>query len=115
MRRRDFIRSVSSAALVSGVGAAPSARASSSRRTAVVIGAGIAGLSAAWELRKSGFDVRIFEKWEFVGGRMRDAWMGPIWGPPHALGISEDNREMFALGDELGISADLAGDTGSDE
>ena len=30
--------------------------------TAVVIGAGIAGLAAAWSLRKAGFQVSIFEK-----------------------------------------------------
>jgi oxygen-dependent protoporphyrinogen oxidase len=84
-------------------------------RTAVVIGAGIAGLSAGYELRKAGFDVSIFEKWEFVGGRMREAWMGPIWGPPHALGILEANKEMFALGDELGIGEQLAGDHASEE
>ena len=116
MPRRDFIRAVSSAAIASGLGVGATAGfAANGARTAVVIGAGIAGLSAAWELRKAGFAVRIFEKWEFVGGRMRDAWMGPIWGPPHALGISEANREMFALGAELGIGDQLAGDAGSDE
>jgi oxygen-dependent protoporphyrinogen oxidase len=83
--------------------------------SAVVIGAGIAGLSAAYDLRKAGFDVKVFEKWEFVGGRMRDAWMGPVWGPPHALGILQANREMFALGAELGISEQLDGEVGSDE
>ena len=38
--------------------------------TAVIVGAGIAGLSAAWELRKAGFQVSIFEKENFTGGRM---------------------------------------------
>jgi len=82
--------------------------------TAVVIGAGIAGLSAGYELRKAGFTVSIFEKWDFVGGRMREAWMGPLWGPPHALGVLEANKEMFALGDELGIGDQLAGDNASE-
>lgn len=35
-----------------------------------VIGAGIAGLSCATDLRKAGFDVVVFEKNTFVGGRM---------------------------------------------
>ncbi|TAK05666.1 FAD-dependent oxidoreductase [Patescibacteria group bacterium] len=35
-----------------------------------VIGAGIAGLSCATDLRKAGFDVVVFEKNGYVGGRM---------------------------------------------
>lgn len=35
-----------------------------------VIGAGIAGLSCATDLRKAGFDVVVFEKNAYVGGRM---------------------------------------------
>lgn len=112
--RRDVLAGL---AAVSAIAATPAGASTggAERRSAVVIGAGIAGLSAAYELRKAGWDVAVFEKWEFVGGRMRDAWMGPIWGPPHALGILEANREMFALGAELGISDQLAGDAGSDE
>ena len=89
--------------------------ASNRPRTALVIGSGIAGLSAAHDLSKAGFATTVFEKWEFIGGRMRDAWMGPIWGPPHALGVLQANRDMFALGAELGITDQLNGDVGSDE
>ncbi|MFX0140035.1 MAG: FAD-dependent oxidoreductase, partial [Candidatus Hodarchaeota archaeon] len=35
----------------------------------VVIGAGIAGLSAAALLSKAGFEVVVFEKSQFLGGR----------------------------------------------
>ena len=35
-----------------------------------VIGAGMAGLTCAWELRRAGVDVQVFERHESVGGRM---------------------------------------------
>jgi oxygen-dependent protoporphyrinogen oxidase len=35
-----------------------------------VIGAGIAGLSCAWELRRAGVEVWVFEREDHVGGRM---------------------------------------------
>ena len=72
--------------------------------TAVVIGSGIAGLSAAYDLQKAGFAVTVFEKQPVAGGRMRDGWMGPLFGQVHAEEIFEGNKEMFALADEIGIS-----------
>lgn len=39
-------------------------------RKIAVIGAGIAGLTCAYELKKAGFDVTVFEKNKRVGGRM---------------------------------------------
>src|SRR5437588_8558814 len=36
---------------------------------AVVLGAGVAGLSAAYELRKAGYDVTVLEARDRVGGR----------------------------------------------
>ena len=38
------------------------------KRSVVVIGAGIAGLSAAVYLQRSGFDVTIYEQHEIPGG-----------------------------------------------
>ena len=78
--------------------------------TAVVIGAGIAGLSAAWDLRKAGFQVAIFEKEKFTGGRMVQLQMGPLYQFTHAAGVFEANKDMFALAAELGIEQDLRGD-----
>ena len=37
----------------------------------IVIGAGPAGISAAYELNKAGLEVKIFEKFESVGGLAR--------------------------------------------
>lgn len=76
--------------------------------TAVIIGGGIAGLSAAWDLRKAGFQVAIFEKEKFTGGRMIELQMGPLYQYTHAVGILEANHEMFALAKELGIESQLS-------
>jgi len=78
--------------------------------TAVIVGAGIAGLSAAWELRKAGFQVSIFEKENFSGGRMVELKTGPLHGATHAEGVFNANREMFALGAELGIESQVRGE-----
>jgi monoamine oxidase len=39
------------------------------RKKVVILGAGIAGLVSAWELRKAGFDCTILEARERPGGR----------------------------------------------
>jgi oxygen-dependent protoporphyrinogen oxidase len=106
--RRDVLKGLAAGGLLA---AAPIASAKKVQRgrTAVVIGAGIAGLSAAHELRRGGFDVSIFEKREWSGGRMREAWMGPLYGFTHAAGVLGANREMFSLAAELGIEQELRG------
>ncbi|MBS3754060.1 MAG: FAD-dependent oxidoreductase, partial [Anaerolineales bacterium] len=38
--------------------------------SALVIGAGIAGLTAAYQLQKRGLEVRVLEARDHVGGRM---------------------------------------------
>ena len=38
-----------------------------------VVGAGVAGLTAAGELQRAGLDVRVFEAGQQVGGRMASA------------------------------------------
>jgi oxygen-dependent protoporphyrinogen oxidase len=47
------------------------------RREVVVVGAGIAGLTAGWTLRDR--DVLVLEETERVGGRMRSEPRGPYW------------------------------------
>jgi oxygen-dependent protoporphyrinogen oxidase len=107
-QRRNFLKGLAAAAAASAVpgrlfaaGAGP---------TAVVIGGGIAGLSAAWELLKAGFQVSIFEKEKYTGGRMVELQMGPLYQFTHAVGVLEANHEMFALAAELGIEHELRGD-----
>ncbi len=109
-RRELMMKLAAAASAVPFLGlAACGGGAAGAGRTAVVIGAGIAGLSAAYELQKAGFKVTIMEKWDFVGGRMREAQVGPLKIAPHALGVHQNNREMFALAEEVGIKDELAG------
>lgn len=106
--RRDVLKGLTASGLLVCVPLASGQQAARGR-TAVVVGAGIAGLSAAYELRRAGFDVTIFEKREWSGGRMREAWMGPLYGFTHAAGVLTAYREMFALAAELGIADELNG------
>jgi oxygen-dependent protoporphyrinogen oxidase len=78
------------------------------RADVVIVGAGIAGLSAAWELRDR--DIVVLEAADRVGGRMWSEPRGPYWlnygghvigGPETATG-----RLMQALGVE---GVDLSG------
>lgn len=42
----------------------------------IIVGAGLAGLTAAYELVRAGFDVQVFEARERVGGRVQTAFFG---------------------------------------
>ena len=66
-QRRSLMKGLAAVTLASSV--MPGSLFAAGRGpTAVIIGAGIAGLSAAWDLRKAGFQVSIFEKEEFFDG-----------------------------------------------
>lgn len=72
--------------------------------TVAIVGAGIAGLTAAWELKKRGVEATVFEGGGRVGGR--------IWtdcdsrGAPFERGaefINADHKDIIALADELDV------------
>ena len=60
-QRRNLVKGLGAATAVSAVMPYTLA-ATGAGPTAVVIGSGIAGLTAAYDLRKAGFQVSIFEK-----------------------------------------------------
>ncbi|WP_165692744.1 protoporphyrinogen/coproporphyrinogen oxidase [Mycolicibacterium fortuitum] len=75
--------------------------------TAAVIGGGIAGMSAAYELKKAGFKVTVFESRNRVGGRICTEKHGPFLmdlGTAVYLGTS---KEAVALIHEIGLGAEF--------
>ncbi|KGQ18256.1 Monoamine oxidase [Lysobacter dokdonensis DS-58] len=84
-----------------------------------IVGAGIAGLSAAWALRAAGVPARVYEAQSRVGGRMlslRDHFPN---GQVIELGgelIDTGHTRIRTLAQELGLELDdlLAGETAAD-
>lgn len=70
------------AAAGSGVWAALRSSAASSSDV-IVVGAGLAGLTAAYELKRAGFDVKVLEARDRVGGRVHTI-RAPFRGGQHA-------------------------------
>lgn len=84
-----------------------------------IVGAGIAGLTAAWRLRQAGVPVRIFEAQERIGGRMfslrnyfREGHVAELGGEL----IDTGHVRIRALAATLGLVLDdlLAGETDVD-
>src|SRR6266852_1539595 len=67
MKRRSFLAAAAAAA----VAPATLLRAAEGKRRVVVVGAGLAGLSCAYELRKLGFEVVVLEGQGRAGGRVQ--------------------------------------------
>src|SRR5688500_12125793 len=65
--RRTFLKLLS---LASGGLAAPRVLPQSGTEVAV-LGAGLAGLAAAWNLMRQGYNVRVFEAQDTPGGRVK--------------------------------------------
>jgi protoporphyrinogen/coproporphyrinogen III oxidase len=69
----------------------------------VVIGGGIAGLGAAWDLQKAGVEVTILEKGPEIGGRCRSTHFA---GQDIALGafaFPDNDTALTRLANELGL------------
>ena len=62
--------------IASKVAAPPSLSGSGKGKRVVILGAGLAGLSAAFELRKLGYTVQVLEARDFAGGRCQTARKG---------------------------------------
>ena len=84
------------------------------RAEVVVVGAGIAGLTAAWRLAAAGVDVRVLELDDVVGGTARGGASevtGYPWAAHYVVAPFSDDRVMVRLLSELGVfdGVDAAG------
>src|SRR5260221_13223010 len=76
MNRRSFLVAAAAAAFAP----ATSLRAAQGKRKVVVVGAGLAGLSCAYELRKLGFGAIVLEGQGCAGGRVQTLREDLDWG-----------------------------------
>jgi len=70
----------------------------------IVVGGGLAGLTAAYTLQKRGFAVEVLEQETTPGGRMRSEAHGGFIVERGAQFIASSYRNMHALARELGIA-----------
>ena len=76
-------------------------------KTIVVIGAGIAGLTAAYELKKAGQDVLVLDKNDYVGGRMANVdWEG-FQVDIGAKFVTTADKSLTGMVEEMGLADQL--------
>lgn len=88
MKRRDFLRlclGATAAPWITGPALATRGRSRAPRGKVIVVGAGIAGLAAARDLRARGFEVTVLEARDRVGGRI---WTDRSFGATVDLGAA---------------------------
>jgi oxygen-dependent protoporphyrinogen oxidase len=76
-------------------------------RKAIVVGAGIAGLTAAYRLQKSGFEVKVLEASSRVGGRMSTDRVHGHIVDRGAQFLTTRYSTMMALIKELGLEEEV--------
>lgn len=124
MRRRIFLKSIPASLLASSylTNACQAENGiNPTTKTVVVIGAGIAGLTAAKKLQEAGFKVRVLEAQDKVGGRLRTnrslglpfdegaSWIHGIDGNPITALAQEAGMTTFQTLDDSMKSYDIGG------
>lgn len=118
--RRDFLKisALSSASLLSGCASLDRYFMGDFldlRKEVVILGAGAAGLAAAYELRKRKIPFRIFEASSRVGGRVQSVAVFPEEGPVGELGaefFESAHVEVLRLAKELNLRVEEIQTTG---
>ena len=86
-------------------------RAGAPQRRVVVLGAGLAGLSAAYELMKAGHDVTVLEGSDRVGGRvltLREPFRDGLHAEAGAMFILSRHTDVHAYIQEFGLATAAA-------
>jgi protoporphyrinogen oxidase len=73
----------------------------------VVVGTGIAGLTAAYDLKKAGHQVTVLEAKDIPGGRMAEKMEGSFMKYTGATGLFRFYKDMWDVIAELGLSERL--------
>jgi protoporphyrinogen/coproporphyrinogen III oxidase len=73
----------------------------------IVVGAGIAGLTAGYRLAQAGFGVTVLEASDHVGGRMSTLVREGYRLDVAASGITTRYKEMMALIDDVGVGSEV--------
>lgn len=81
--------------------------AHSSTARAAVIGGGVSGLVAAWELARSGMDVTVWEAGDHWGGAVSSLTLGGITADAGAEAIAVGRPAGLQLLDDLGLREDV--------
>src|SRR5688572_3995365 len=72
----------------------------------LVLGAGVAGLTAAYELQKAGYTVTLLEGRERIGGRVwsvREGFEDGMFAEIGAVRIASTHRRVLDLAEEMGL------------
>lgn len=72
-----------------------------------VVGAGLAGLRAAWQLARRGFDVVVFEARAQIGGRAAGEWRAGHWMDSAWPVLDARNATLLQFAAQLGLADDL--------
>jgi uncharacterized protein with NAD-binding domain and iron-sulfur cluster len=70
----------------------------------IVVGAGIAGLTAAYQLKKAGQDVLVLDMNNYVGGRMANVEWEGFLVDIGAKFVTTADKSLLKMVDELGLS-----------
>ena len=82
--------------------------AAAGSRRAAVIGAGLSGLTAAYRLRQRGWQVRVFEAGNRVGGRVQTLARDGFLIDTGASALAQSYTDYLRFADELGLGGEIA-------